>query len=201
MRNRANLIPFLVVSLAMLAAAQSASIRKDFVGKIAESRVRSVDGHLVDGFRVSVEGPDATFFVYHAPIMNSSICRGMLTKGVVSKFQELGFTKLICTDDGNTTFAFDPVVQAVSPAEARKEFVETVRESTRKELGSNTPLGFNLSAQGPDATYYVHHQTDITSSDCLRMLTKRFLFNLRGRGFVLVSCTDDKNAMFTFPVD
>jgi hypothetical protein len=125
----------------------------------------------------------------------------MLTKGVVSKFQELGFRKLICTDDRNTTFAFDPVVQAVSPAVARKDFVETVRESAIKEFGSNAPLGFNVSAEGPDATYYVYHQADITSSDCLRMLTKRFIFNLQARGFVLVSCTDDKNATFTFPVE
>jgi hypothetical protein len=33
------------------------------------------------------------------------------------------------------------------------------------------------------------------------MLTKRFIFNLGARGFVLVSCTDDKNATFTFPIE
>lgn len=34
------------------------------------------------------------------------------------------------------------------------------------------------------------------SSDCRRMLTERFILNLRARGFVQVSCTDDKSTTF-----
>jgi len=201
MRNRWVLIPVLAVFLSSFAVSQSASIRRDFVTRIGQSLVRNTGTRLVAVYRVSAEGPGSTFFVYHAAVMNSSICRSMLTEGVVSKFRELGFSKLICTDDGNKTFAFDPVVQTVSPAVARKDFVETVREAALKEWGSEVPLGFNISAEGPDATYYVRHQSNVNSPECRRMLTERFISNLRTRGFVQVSCTNDKNETFTFPLE
>ena len=201
MRNRLVLIPLLAGFLAAFAVGESASVRKDFVEKIRQSTLKKDGSRLVAGYNVTVEGPDSTFFVYHASVMNASICRGVLTKGVVSKFRELGFTKLVCTDDGNTTFAFDAVEQTVTPAVARKDFVETIRESAVKEWGGNAPMGFNISAEGPDATYYVLHQAEVNSSECRRMLTERFILNLRARGFVQVSCTDDKNTTLSFPIE
>src|SRR5277367_5298607 len=139
--------------------AQNAAARKDFVKRLGQSTILTMKGtDLVPKYRLSVEGPDSSFFVYHASLMNPSICSSLLTDGVVNKFRALGFTKLVCTDDGDDTFTLDPVVQTVPPAAARKDYVEMLRRSVIKRLGVHTPSGYNVSTDGPDATFYVHHQ-------------------------------------------
>jgi hypothetical protein len=198
-RTRAVFASLLALVLVPGVVAQNAAARKDFVKRLAQSTVVTRKGaELVPTYQVSAEGPDSILFVYHASLMNPSICRGMLTEGLVSKFRALGFTKLVCTDDGEDTFTFDPVVQTVLPAVARKDYVEMVRRSVTRQLGSRTPSGYSLSADGPDATFYVHHQSPVNLSDCNNLLVDRFVSGLRGHGFIRLICTDDRSLTFTY---
>lgn len=185
--------------LAPICAGQNASTRRDFVKRLGESTiVTRRDAELVPAYKLSTGGPDSTFFVYHAALMNPSICRRLLTEGLVSKFRALGFAKLVCTDDADDTFTFEPIVQIVSPVVARKDYVEMVRRSVIKQLGEGTPSGYNLSAEGPDATSYVHHQSAVNLADCNRLLEDPFISGLRGHGFVRLICTDDRSMTFVF---
>jgi len=193
------LVSLFALLLLPVCAGQNAHARKDFVKRLEQSTiVKAKANQLISAFRVSTDGPDATFFVYHASLMNPSICRSLLTDGLVSKFHTLGFTKLVCTDDADDTFTFDPAVQSVSPVAARKDYVEMVRRSVIKQLGAQTPAGYRLSADGPDATSYVHHQAAVNLADCNRLLEDRFISGLRGHGFVRLVCTDDRNMTFVF---
>lgn len=198
-RFRAALVPLFALLLLPICVGQNASARKDFIKRLAESTIVTRKGaELVPAYKLSTGGPGATFFVYHAALMNPSICRSMLTEGLVSRFQALGFTKLVCTDDGEETFTFDPIVQSVSAIAARKDYVEMVRRSVIKQLGAGASSGYNLSADGPDATSYVHHQSAVNLADCNRLLQDRFLSGLRGHGFVRLICTDDRSMTFVF---
>jgi len=189
----------LAVVLVPGTVAQNAAARKDFVKRLGQSTILTKRGNnLVPKYRLSVEGPDASSFVYHASVMNPSICGSLLTDGVVSKFRALGFTKLVCTDDGEDTFTLDPVVQTVSPVAARKDYVEMLRRSVVKRLGMRTPSGYNVSTDGPDATFYVHHQSAVSLSDCNELLIDRFVSGLRSHGFVRLICTDDRSLTFTY---
>src|ERR1700758_5570901 len=135
---------------------QNASARKDFVKRLAQSTIVTRKGNeLVPTYNLSVAGPDSAYFVYHTSLMNPSICRSMLTDGFVSKFHALGFTRLVCTDDGGATFTFDPIVQTVSPVVARRDYAEMVRRSVLKQMGARAPSGYDLSADGPEATIFV----------------------------------------------
>lgn len=163
----AVLIPFFALLLLPICAGQNAGARKDFVKRLGESTVVKKEGsELVPAYKISADGPNSTSFVYHASLMNPSICGRLLTEGLVSKFRALGFTKLVCTDDGDDTFSFDPIVQNVSPVVARKDFVEMVRRSVIKRLGAQTPAGYSLSADGLEATSYVHHQSAVDLTEC-----------------------------------
>ncbi len=198
-RFHAVLIPLFVMLLLPICVAQNARARKDFVKRLVQSTIQTKKGaDLVPAYRISTDGPDSTFFVYHASLMNPSICGGMLTEGFVSKFRALGFTKLVCTDDADNTFNFDAVVQSVSPVAARRDYVEMIRRSVLKQLGTQMPPGYNLSADGPDATSYVHHQSTVNLADCNRLLESRFISGLRGHGFVQLICTDDRSLTFVF---
>lgn len=193
------LAPLLALVLVPGVVAQNASARKDFVRRLGESTIVTTKGNeLVPKYKVSVAGPDLTFFVYHASLMNPSICRSMLTEGFVSKFRTLGFTRLVCTDDADDTFTFDPIVQTVSPDVARRDYVEMVRRSVIRRLASHAPAGFNLSTDGPDATSYVHHQSTVSLSDCNDLLIDRFVSGLRTHGFIRLICTDDRSLTFTY---
>jgi len=201
-RTRAALTALLALLLVLGVVAQNAPARKDFVKRLGQSTLVTRKGaELVPAYQVSAEGPDSTFFVYHASLMNPSICRGMLTEGFVSKVRALGFTKLVCTDDGEDIFTFDPVVQTVSPVVARKDYVEMVRRSVIRQMGARTPTGYSLSADGPDATFYVHHQAAVNLSDCNNLLVDRFVSGLRGHGFVRLICTDDRSLTFTYDLN
>jgi hypothetical protein len=181
------------------ALAQNAAARKDFVKRLGQSTILTRKGNnLVPKYQLSVDGPDSSFFVYHASLMNPSICSSLLTEGVVNKFRALGFTKLVCTDDGEDTFTFDPVVQAASPVAARKDYVEMLRRSVIKRLGIRTPPGYNVSTDGPDASFYVHHQSAVSLVDCNNLLIDRFVSGLRSHGFVRLICTDDRSLTFTY---
>src|ERR1700678_788687 len=83
------------------------------------------------------------------------------------------------------------VIRAVGqdPA-ARKAFAETTRQQIISNMGKNLPSGFNFSTQGPDATFFVYHRSNMTSSDC-SLLLKGFDVKLRILGFTGVLCTDD----------
>lgn len=199
LRTSAVLASLFAMTLVPAVIGQNASVRKDFVKRLGESTIVTRRGNeLVPKYKLSAEGADSTLFVYHASLMNPSICRSMLTEGFVSKFQTLGFTKLVCTDDADDTFSFDPVVQTVSPVVARKDYVEMIRRSVIRKLGAHAPAGFNLSAGGPDATSYVHHQSGVSLSDCNDLLIDRFVSGLRGHGFVRLICTDDRSLTFTY---
>jgi len=122
----------------------------------------------------------------------------MLTERLVARFGTLGFTKLICTDDSDVTFAFAPVVQNVTAVDSRRDYVEMIRRSVIKQMGARTPAGYNLSAEGLDATAYVHHQFAVSLADCNRLLDDHFISGLRGYGFSRVVCTDDRTMTFVF---
>ena len=193
------LVPSLALFLVPCVVAQNATARKDFVRILGQSIVlRKKGNELVPTYKLTVEGRNSTSFVYHASLMNPSICRSMLTEGVVAKFKALGFTKLVCTDDAEDTYTFDPVIQAVSPAIARKDYVEMVRRLVIRQLGTDAPLGYSLSVDGPDATSYVHHQSAVNLADCNHLLNNRFISGLRGHGFVRLICTDDRSRAFTY---
>ncbi len=198
-RTLTLLAPLLVLVLVPGVGAQNAAARRDFVKRLGQSTILAMKGNsLVPKYRLSVDGPDSSFFVYHAPLMNPSICSSLLTGGVVNKFRALGFTKLVCTDDGEDTFTFDPVVQTISPAIARKDYVEMLHRSVIKRLGTHTPSGYNVSTAGPDATFYVHHQSAVSFADCNSLLVDRFVSGLRSHGFVRLICTDDRSLTFTY---
>ena len=57
------------------------------------------------------------------------------------------------------------MVKAIDSA-ARKQSAETVREKTAKNMGGKLPNGFNVSADGPDATFFVSHAPRITFDIC-----------------------------------
>lgn len=193
------LAPLLALFFVSGVAAQNAAARKDFVKRLGQSTILTRMGNeLLPRYNVSVTGPDSTLFVYHASLMNPSICRSMLTEGFVSKFQALGFTKLVCTNDADDTFSFDPIVQSVSPVAVRRDYVEMVRRSVIKLLGVRTPPGYNLSVGGPNATAYVHHQSVVSLSECNNLLVDRFVSGLRAHGFVRLICTDDRSLTFTY---
>jgi hypothetical protein len=83
-------------------------------------------------------------------------------------------------------------------AAARKRFAETVRKDVIKKLGSNIAAGFNITADGPDATIYTYQTTGVTYSDCNGMFAAEgFAENLRRQGFTQAVCTDGANARFT----
>jgi hypothetical protein len=196
---RTILTLFFALLLLPICVGQNAGARRDFVKRLGQSTIVKTKGsELVPAYKISTDGPDSTSFVYHASLMNPSICGRLLNEHLVSKFRALGFTKLVCTDDGDDTFSFDPIVQNVSPVAARKDFVEMVRRSVIKRLGAQTPAGYNLSADGLEATTYVHHQSVVDLADCNRLLEDKFISGLRGHGFVSLVCTDDRSLTFLF---
>ncbi|MGO9130555.1 MAG: pentapeptide repeat-containing protein [Bryobacteraceae bacterium] len=82
--------------------------RKDFAENSRKSATVRIGGNAAAKFDITTEGPDATFYVVHIVGVTSSICSDMLTHPeFVSKLRGLGFTKLVCTDDGKATFTFD----------------------------------------------------------------------------------------------
>jgi hypothetical protein len=195
-------LAFLLVYAASAAFAQTAAARKDFLKRLAQSTIVTKKGaELVPAYKLSADGPDATHFVYHAAMMSPSVCRSLLTETFVAKFIALGFTKLVCTDDADERFAFDLVAQTVTPDIARRDYAEMIRRSVTRQLGAKTPQGYNVSAEGPDATYYVHHQSAANLADCNPLLEERFLSGLRQQGFVRLSCTDDRSTTFAFDLE
>ena len=147
--SRITFASLLVAGILTAAWGQNASARRNFVSHLAQSTIVTRKGsQLAPAYRLSVAGPDSAFFVYHAQLMNPSICRSMLTERLVARFGTLGFTKLICTDDSDVTFAFAPVVQNVTAVDSRRDYVEMIRRSVIKQMGARTPAGYNLSAEG-----------------------------------------------------
>jgi hypothetical protein len=80
------------------------------------------------------------------------------------------------------------------PAKARKAFAEEVRQKTIKDWANNPVPGFNLTAEGPDSTFYVVRLPEIPYDQCKSLV----LENLRAHGFTRVVCIADQNTTFTF---
>jgi hypothetical protein len=85
---------------------------------------------------------------------------------------------------------------AAQDATARKQFAEEVLKKTVEQRGS-AYSGYNLTAEGPDATLYVYHAPGITSDIC-RGLAEGVAEKLRTMGFTQVVCTGDGGTRFTF---
>ena len=168
--------------------------------KFAEQFVKDIRYTVPAGYNLTAEGPDSTFFVYHASEVSSYDCVAMLTEDFVSKMREFGFRKVVCTDDKATTFTFDPIAQ--TPADVRKSFAETIRRKDLRSMAGNPVLGYNLTAEGPDSTFYVYHQSGVTSSDRTGMLASQgFASRLRELGFIRLTCTDDGANSFAFDLN
>ena len=80
----------------------------------------------------------------------------------------------------------------------RKDFAETVRQTTVTKMGTSISPGFNITAEGPDATFYVQHAAGVTSPICKAMLVDAFISKMREFGFTKIVCTDDKDKTFTY---
>lgn len=108
---------------------------------------------------------------------------------VIRKLTTLGET----ADQGNVA----------QDAAARKDFAERVRGIAAKVAGGELPPGGNVSADGPDATFFAFHQRGVTLSQCNALFEKYksrpdALPYLRKLGFTYFVCTDDGNTKFTF---
>jgi hypothetical protein len=89
------------------------------------------------------------------------------------------------------------VTVAVSQdAAARKRYAETLREETVTK--SAMPTGFNVSADGPDATLCVVHRPGVTLPMCNKLANQVVVADLKKWGFTYLVCTDDGNTKFTF---
>jgi len=83
---------------------------------------------------------------------------------------------------------------------ARKQFAQESREATVKKMGSTLAPGFNITAEGPDATVFVYHQTQISYEQCNSMINNNqdWVSTLQKVGFTQLVCTDAGNARFPF---
>ena len=81
--------------------------RKVFAETVRQTTVTSMGKNVAPGMNITAEGPDATLYVFHVAGITSAVCKTMLTDGFTAKMRELGFAKLVCTDDGTNTFSFD----------------------------------------------------------------------------------------------
>ena len=165
-------------------------------------------GQRGPGFNITTEGPDATIYVLHFSGMNYAQCQGVFTTEAASELQQAGFTRYVCTDDGNTKFAFDLFSRSqpgdrpdIQGAAARKQLVETVREQVISKMGKGLPPRFNITADGPDATIYVWHEADVTYALCNgNYADKDYIARLSNFGFTQYTCTDDGSTKFTFDI-
>lgn len=84
--------------------------RRNYAERVQEGVVEKIGKARVDRLKLhySVAGPDSTYLVYHSFGVTAHVCENMLaTPGFVSGLRNLGFTTLVCTDDGASTFTFD----------------------------------------------------------------------------------------------
>jgi hypothetical protein len=82
-------------------------------------------------------------------------------------------------------------------AAARQRYAETLREQVVKKWA--VPPGYNISADGPNATILVVHEHGVTFPQCNHLATNQVLVSkLQELGFEYFVCTDDGNAKFTF---
>jgi YVTN family beta-propeller protein len=93
--------------------APTAQARKDFAKAKRQEVVQALGSKLAPGFNISAEGPDATYYVFHASgfSMTASFCTAILNQDLASQLRKLGFTKVVCTDNKNAKFTYDPVAQ------------------------------------------------------------------------------------------
>ena len=100
-----------------------------------------------------------------------------------------------------TPFTVTPPAAVTPEAAARKQFTQTVRDKTVQQLGSQISPGFNITADGPDATIYVYHVRALTYPDCNSMfINKGMISNLQKAGFTQFVCTDDGSTRFAFDI-
>jgi len=98
-----------------------------------------------------------------------------------------------------TPFTVTPPAAVTPEAAARKQFAQTVRDKTVQQLGSQISPGFNITADGPDATIYMYHVRALTYPDCNSMfINKGMISNLQEAGFTQFVCTDDGSTRFAF---
>lgn len=88
-------------------------------------------------------------------------------------------------------------IAVAQDAAERKRYAETLGEQVVKK--SAVPPGYNISADGPDATLCVVHQPGVTFPMCNNLATNQnVVAELRKLGFRYLVCTDDRNTKFTF---
>jgi len=88
-------------------------------------------------------------------------------------------------------------------AAARKQFAEKVKQVSIQKLGSQIAPGFNITADGPDATIYVFHVgAGMTYAACYGDDTNKesYMAALRKVGFTQYVCTDDGNTRLTLDI-
>jgi hypothetical protein len=181
--------------------ALSAIRRKNFAEVVLKSAIAQMGGKPINGLDITTEGPDNTLYVLHGLNMTSAACATARSEALVAALRDLGFTKLVCTDNKNATFSFDVAALPSAVGAARKEFAANNRQSAIEKIGPSTAaqLNFNITAEGPSATYYVLHEVGVTSAICSGMLgASGFTPKLRELGFIKLVCTDGANATFTF---
>jgi hypothetical protein len=196
MKTRQVVIGLFALSLVTGSAAQNAAARKGFAKTVRQKVIKDTRYPVPAGFTLTADGPNATFYVYHASEVTSYDCVSMLTEDFASKMRGLGFTKVVCTNDKETTFILDPIAQ--TPAAVRKSFAQTVLQKDMASMASNPVPGYFLGAEGPDATWYVYHWPGITSDKCRSLLAGGASENLQKNGFTQLVCTGDGDARFAF---
>ncbi len=110
------------------------------------------------------------------------------SEAAVPKAQELAAT----TSQGQLSKA-DKKKESKS-AKARKAFAEELHQERLKAMANNPVPGFNITAEGPDATSFVV-RTPGTYDQCKALTT---LEALRTAGFTRVVCITDPSTTFTF---
>jgi len=133
------------------AVAPEAAARKQFAQTVREKTVQQLGSQLSPGFNITADGPDATIYVYHVGALTYSDCNSMfINRGMVSSLQKAGFTQFVCTDDGNTRFAFDITAnknQGPAPSPSNQGQLIPNSESARAQTSplSCPPLGHCLA--------------------------------------------------------
>jgi hypothetical protein len=106
----------------------------------------------------------------------------------------IGFLLLALPAAGNGAFA--------QSAAVRKQFAQKSREDTLKQWGgaASAPIGYDITSGGPDETFFVIHQTEISHEWCDMVMKNRpFLAGLPSMGFTELVCTyGNGNARFVF---
>ena len=127
--------------------------RKNFADEIR----RKVEKKMYPGTTVplSVEGPDATYWVWHISSgqADEPKCKSEYDKGYASRLRKLGFTKLVVTDESGGRCELDPVTRDVfvtsAPPSVVRQHPVVAQASTAPAAGENAGGSSAVSAAEP----------------------------------------------------